>query len=40
MILGAFALLLLPDAGDLLMASGFGGLHLVFGAIIARRHGG
>jgi hypothetical protein len=40
MVLGALALLLLPDAGDLLMASGFGGLHLVFGAIIARRHGG
>jgi hypothetical protein len=40
MVLGALALLLLPDAGDILMASGFGGLHLVFGAIIARRHGG
>lgn len=26
--------------GDLLMLAGFGGLHLVFGAIIAWRHGG
>jgi len=40
MILGTLALLLGQDAGNLLMAAGFGGLHLVFGTIIARRHGG
>jgi hypothetical protein len=40
MILGTIALLLLPEAGDILMALGFGGLHVVFGTIIARRHGG
>jgi hypothetical protein len=40
MILGTVALLLLPESGDALMALGFGGLHLVFGGIIARRHGG
>jgi len=40
MILGTTALLLLPDAGDALLALGFGGLHVAFGAIIARRHGG
>ena len=26
--------------GDLFMAAGFGGLHMVFGFIIARKHGG
>ena len=26
--------------GDLFMAAGFGGLHIVFGFIIARKHGG
>ncbi len=40
MVLGVFALLAMPGAGDLMMAAGFGGLHIVFGAIIARRHGG
>lgn len=40
MVLGAVALLLLPNAADLLMALGFGGLHVVFGTIIARGHGG
>jgi hypothetical protein len=39
-VLGGLALLLLPTAGDILMAVGFGGLHVVFGAIIARGHGG
>lgn len=40
MVLGTLALLLAPDAGNVLMASGFGGLHVVFGAIIAWGHGG
>ncbi|MCJ7627223.1 MAG: hypothetical protein MUO50_02430 [Longimicrobiales bacterium] len=40
MLLGTLALLLLPDVGNTMMALGFGGLHLVFGAFIARRHGG
>lgn len=40
MLLGAAALWW-PQAGrDLWLALGFGGLHLVFGAFIARRHGG
>jgi len=38
--LGAAALLAPSSWGDLLMAVGFGGLHIVFGTIIARRHGG
>ncbi|MDX2193342.1 MAG: hypothetical protein NW201_08300 [Gemmatimonadales bacterium] len=37
--LGAVALFV-PALGDVLMALGFGGLHLGFGWYIARRHGG
>ncbi|HEX4963321.1 MAG TPA: hypothetical protein VF173_21000 [Thermoanaerobaculia bacterium] len=40
MTLGAVALLAPASWGDALMAAGFGGLHLVFGALIAWRHGG
>jgi hypothetical protein len=40
MVLGAFALFVLPNARDIFMALGFGGLHVVFGVIIARGHGG
>ncbi len=40
MIVGAIALFCPSAWGDLFMASGFGGLHIAFGAIIARRHGG
>ena len=29
-----------PAYGDVFMAAGFGGLHIVFGLIIARHHGG
>lgn len=40
MMLGTAALVLAPAAGNWLMAAGFGGLHLLFGIFIARRHGG
>lgn len=40
MVFGALALVTPPGAGDVWMATGFGGLHIVFGALIARRHGG
>ena len=37
---GAFEVLGPVTAGDLFLAAGFGGLHIVFGVIIALRHGG
>ncbi|HWQ35807.1 MAG TPA: hypothetical protein VNQ79_23390 [Blastocatellia bacterium] len=40
MLLGTVALFVLPAASDWLMAAGFGGLHIVFGLIIARKYGG
>ncbi len=40
MVLGAVALFAPAAWGDYLMAAGFGGLHLIFGAIIAWRYGG
>jgi hypothetical protein len=40
LVLGAVALFSPPIWGDLFMAAGFGGLHIVFGALIARRYGG
>jgi hypothetical protein len=40
MMLGAAALFFPAALGNLFMAIGFGGLHIVFGIIIARRYGG
>lgn len=40
MLLGAVALFAPAAWGNYLMAAGFGGLHTIFGIIIARRHGG
>ncbi|HVA00566.1 MAG TPA: hypothetical protein VMV34_02825 [Terriglobia bacterium] len=40
MVLGAAALFSPAAWGGLFMAAGFGGLHLIFGAIIAWRYGG
>ena len=40
LILGTAAAVSPAGTGDLYMAAGFGGLHLVFGFLIARRYGG
>jgi hypothetical protein len=40
MVLGALALVTPAAWGDAWMAAGFGGLHIGFGLLIARRHGG
>ncbi len=40
MVLGTFTLVAPPPWRDALLAAGFGGLHIVFGALIAWRHGG
>jgi hypothetical protein len=40
MAIGAIALFCPLAWGTALLAAGFGGLHLIFGAIIARRYGG
>jgi hypothetical protein len=40
MLIGALGLFLPAISGDWLMAFGFGGLHIIFGTIIARRYGG
>ena len=40
MVLGTIALFGPPSWGNPMMAIGFGGLHIIFGVIIARRHGG
>ncbi|HEX6883533.1 MAG TPA: hypothetical protein VF530_09140 [Planctomycetota bacterium] len=40
LVLGATALIAPPSWGDALLAAGFGGIHLVSGLVVARRHGG
>lgn len=40
LILGTLAFFSSPLWSDYLLAGGFGGLHILFGIIIARRHGG
>jgi predicted phage tail protein len=40
MLAGVAAFLSPALWGDAFMAAGFGGLHILFGALIARRHGG
>jgi hypothetical protein len=40
MLLGAVGLFMSAAWGNWLMAAGFGGLHILFGGIIARRYGG
>ena len=40
MVLGAVALFCPPAWGTAFLAAGFGGLHIVFGAVIASKYGG
>jgi hypothetical protein len=40
MATGAAALLTTPAYGHVFMAAGFGGLHVAFGVVVARRYGG
>lgn len=40
MLLGAFAALVPLGASNILLGAGFGGLHIIFGLIIARSYGG
>jgi hypothetical protein len=38
--LGSAAMFSPPEWGDAWLAAGFGGLHIIFGILIAKRHGG
>src|ERR1700677_4043819 len=40
MVLGAVALFCPWSWGNIFLAAGFGGLHIIFGAVIARKYGG
>ena len=40
MVLGAVTLFSPANWGDAFLAAGFGGLHIIFGAVIARNYGG
>jgi hypothetical protein len=40
MVLGAIAVFVSPPWANWLLAAGFGGLHIIFGIIIARKYGG
>lgn len=40
MVLGGLTVLAPTQWGNIFLAAGFGGLHIIFGFLIARRHGG
>jgi hypothetical protein len=40
MLLGGLAALVRLPVGNIVLGAGFGGLHVIFGFIIARRYGG
>jgi hypothetical protein len=40
MVLGTVALFCPPSWGNIFLAAGFGGFHIIFGAVIARNYGG
>jgi hypothetical protein len=40
MFVGALSLLAPAEWGDIFLTLGFGGLHVAFGAVIARKYGG